>query len=573
MKKTLVIAIALIMLASMLFTGCQKSEEPSASKAQAETESKTDDKKEQANPEGPIFMAPALPITNEPITVELLINGPDKVIDMNTNEVTLYLEELTGLDINWNVIPQGDSGKEKINLMLAAQADLPDAFWTYANTISLEQVGMYGANGTFIAWDEYLDDYAPNYKMALERDPMVRPQIAIDGKLYGAFHKKICTHCLRAARMWINQEWLANLGLKMPTTTDELYDVLVAFKENDANGNGDPNDEIPMGAITQKWHDDLFTFLMNSWLPTTEHTNYTYTYLEDGTIKMGATDDRFKEGLKFFRKLYKEGLLDEECFTMQSAQMKQITGNEGGNRLGSIPVANTSTFVDVTVDGLPEQFTPIPPLAGPNGEQGTPYFEPSAGLMTIITNQAEYPEAIIRLADLYLAPYYEDDETTDLLLDIQYGPNGWRKAEEGEIGLDGTQAYMAWTLQFAEPTNKNFANNWPTWPETDLKTHMVAVTGDLYDFEKVVWDASTIAYKPYEKKIVVPPLVIASESAAEYSEYKTLISDHIDLSLAQFVKGERDIDAEWDAYVAELEAYGLSEFLRLKQEAYDAAYK
>ena len=34
--------------------------------------------------------------------------------------------------------------------------------------------------------------------------------------------------------------------MKMPTTWDELYDVLVAFKEKDANGNGDPNDEIPM---------------------------------------------------------------------------------------------------------------------------------------------------------------------------------------------------------------------------------------------------------------------------------------------------------------------------------------
>ena len=31
----------------------------------------------------------------------------------------------------------------------------------------------------------------------------------------------------------------------MPTTLDELYNVLLAFKENDANGDGDPNNEIP----------------------------------------------------------------------------------------------------------------------------------------------------------------------------------------------------------------------------------------------------------------------------------------------------------------------------------------
>ena len=32
----------------------------------------------------------------------------------------------------------------------------------------------------------------------------------------------------------------------VPQTTDELFDVLTAFKEQDANGNGDPNDEIPL---------------------------------------------------------------------------------------------------------------------------------------------------------------------------------------------------------------------------------------------------------------------------------------------------------------------------------------
>ena len=46
-------------------------------------------------------------------------------------------------------------------------------------------------------------------------------------------------------RQYINQQWLDNLGLEMPTNWDELFDVLVAFKEEDANGNGDPNDEIP----------------------------------------------------------------------------------------------------------------------------------------------------------------------------------------------------------------------------------------------------------------------------------------------------------------------------------------
>ena len=47
---------------------------------------------------------------------------------------------------------------------------------------------------------------------------------------------------------WINKRWMDNLGLQEPKSLDELYEVLKAFKEEDANGNGDPNDEIPLTA-------------------------------------------------------------------------------------------------------------------------------------------------------------------------------------------------------------------------------------------------------------------------------------------------------------------------------------
>ena len=46
--------------------------------------------------------------------------------------------------------------------------------------------------------------------------------------------------------MFINKTWLDNLGLEVPTTLGELKDVLIAFRDNDANGNGDTTDEIPL---------------------------------------------------------------------------------------------------------------------------------------------------------------------------------------------------------------------------------------------------------------------------------------------------------------------------------------
>ena len=50
-------------------------------------------------------------------------------------------------------------------------------------------------------------------------------------------------------QVWINQEWLDTLSLEMPTDPESLYDVLVAFKTGDPNGNG-TSDEIPLVGTT-----------------------------------------------------------------------------------------------------------------------------------------------------------------------------------------------------------------------------------------------------------------------------------------------------------------------------------
>lgn len=43
--------------------------------------------------------------------------------------------------------------------------------------------------------------------------------------------------------------------------------------------------------------------------------------------------------------------------------------------------------------------------------------------------------------------------------------------------------------------------------------------------------------------------------------------------MAAFMTGTRDIEAEWDSYLAQLEALRLPEFLNVVQQAYDRMYK
>ena len=68
-----------------------------------------------------------------------------------------------------------------------------------------------------------------------------------DGKMY-SFTKNLPLRPKSCNQPIINKKWLDNLGLEEPKNLDELYNVLKAFKEQDANGNGDTDDEIPFTA-------------------------------------------------------------------------------------------------------------------------------------------------------------------------------------------------------------------------------------------------------------------------------------------------------------------------------------
>lgn len=113
---------------------------------------------------------------------------------------------------------------------------------------------------------------------------------------------------------WLNKKWMDNLGLEEPRNLEELNIALKAFKEQDANGNGDPNDEIPM----------ICTEVCTSELILT-YADYAYdiqtkTAVIDGKLTYIPTSDKFKEYVTFISRLYQYGLLDKNSFTQKHEQ-------------------------------------------------------------------------------------------------------------------------------------------------------------------------------------------------------------------------------------------------------------
>ena len=167
------------------------------------------------------------------------------------SKFTTFLEDLTNVRVNFvDVIESGAAG-EKINLMLAS-GDLPDVIMTPFH-INAQTTYQHGVTGTFQRLNELIDKHMPALKRELEKWPQYQAQLTMpDGGIYNLPELEAgCFHCRFQIKFWMYQPWFDKLGLDFPpTTTDELYEVLKAFKEGDPNGNG-LADEIPMlGATT-----------------------------------------------------------------------------------------------------------------------------------------------------------------------------------------------------------------------------------------------------------------------------------------------------------------------------------
>ena len=79
-------------------------------------------------------------------------------------------------------------------------------------------------------------------------------------------------------------------------------------------------------------------------------------------------------------------------------------------------------------------------------------------------------------------------------------------------------------------------------------------------------------FQAYMTNEYMPALLMDIETSAEYAELQKLIADYVNENVALFVLGEKDM-AEWDKYVAELDAMGVSTYVEMAQAAYDAMFK
>ncbi|MDF2611912.1 MAG: transporter substrate-binding protein, partial [Lachnospiraceae bacterium] len=392
MKKTTkrIISLVLSLVLILTFAGCSKEStddtNTNTNKSETQTDTQTDT---QAGSKDSNFNETGMPIVNEPVTLTVLTTRWGNMGDsFANNEFLKKLEEESNVKIEWQVQSLNDWNEQK-GIMLSS-GELPDiiiGFQTFNDSDIMNNLDM------FLPLDNLVENYMPNYKKALGEMPDLKKIATFpDGNMY-SLSKNLPLRPKSCNQPIINKVWLDNLGLEVPTTIDELYTVLKAFKEQDANGNGDPNDEIPISGAKGLSMDLLNPFGI------TDITGYKMMVNADNTLTYYPTSEAYKEGLKWLNKLYQEGIIDQEAFTQDDTMLSAKRQDPNVSRVGF----EYAWTPDSNFGQWSSEYEVIAPIKGMDGIQYT--GGDSNGVSSIkrnevlITSFCDNPEVAARWID------------------------------------------------------------------------------------------------------------------------------------------------------------------------------
>lgn len=460
-----------------------------------------------------------------------------------------------------------ETWKTQLSLMLA-EDNLPDII--AGAEIQPGDMAKYAQDGYFLDFSKYLDKM-PNLSAFLEKYPEYKAAITLDdGGIYG--FTKISTYCDSAysSPSYMNGAWLDRLGLKRPETVEDFYDVLKAFKEQDANGNGDATDEIPMLMAMPTWIHTLSPIRWAYGIYECGQVVYWEQVDENGKVQLMDASENAREFFRFAHKLYTEGLINQDAFSMEDSVYFELAASDNVGYVGgyqpSVDLENQARNQWYLMGGLTaEGWNEEPVLVVENR------ISPTYRVM--VNADVENVDAVVKFID-YL--FTEEGATSAI--------NGYEGLSFDYVDVCGFPSadHTAYATGYGSPEEyrKQVA-------VADSALYIVGISGfwnmiENIDEDKLLSDdvlkvASVNAiqektFRSGEYKVIhkFPNLKYSNEIAEERTMLRTDLVNYLKTTCAQFIAGELDVDKDWDAYLAQLESIGLSRFLEIEQEAYDS---
>lgn len=498
------------------------------------------------------------PIVDEALTLRLwypMAGNLGELADFNDGEFWQWYEEKTGIHIDF-VVPAAGSETDAFNLLFASD-DMPDLLYTSPIASTNAQTYRGGedkaiSDGYFIDMAEYLD-YAPNYVSWLNNDEQISRDVYSDtGKMYGMWGIwKVLnedTGVMPELGISIRKDFLDKVNMEVPTTYDEWYTVLKAFKE-------ELGVEIPL--YTSRYGIDIFGEFMAG------YGTAPYFYQDGGTVKYGPMDDAYKEYLTLLNQWYSEGLLDTDFPTRNSTGYSpddEVNLNDKvgafcdwATRLSETYVSRGATNPDYYLVAA-EQPT--------KGDGTTPkyHFVTSDyglnGHCMLVSADSEHIEEAIRWNDGFYAQ--------DIYLNANYG----LEEQEGTVwyAADDGHRIGDYDFRYSNPEGLSSATvlvkYWAKNPPIRVEGAQIEQADDNKQAAYETW-------AKYDSEWSIPTrTTMTAEESTAYSSIYTDIETYVQECNVKFITGSMSLDT-YDSYRDTLREMGIEEAIGYRQAALD----
>ena len=413
-------------------------------------------------------------------------------------------------------------------------------------------------------------DKLPNVKAFFKQKPDAK-KMSTDskGRIYAIADGRGKAYSGTGQHMLINKAWLDKLGLQVPTTWDELENVLKAFKTQDPNGNGQA-DEIPMNI--KKLEGSYFTWyspmlLLNSTGIVTgfnKGVSPTGFYAKNGVVKSFLTSDEYKEVVKYYHKLISEGLIpaDWATKTFDACDTDQLSDGKTAKTGVSFGWSQDASF-----GTLKDQYIPIPVPSAPGVSPDKTVWDGSSAEFEAdrfsLSSHAANKDAALKLANLLYSEKYSVQQFL--------GSFGQTLTKTGE---------HKYTVDSAKLDKLTKDNLYPGLSELLVGwiPNEVIIKGDTHADELIevnkVYEEQRSHFDPV--KDYIPDYVNMdnmdpSDSAKLSTSNAEINNTVMQKTAAWMAKG--GIDEEWDAYCKQLDSIGLQDNIKIWQKWYDTYTK
>ncbi|MFI3169986.1 MAG: substrate-binding domain-containing protein [Faecalibacterium sp.] len=497
------------------------------------------------------FNATGLPVANEKVTYNVLTyQAATSQIPVAEKYVFTALEEDTNVEIVFEEI-SATAWEQKINLLVST-GQTPDAIIggeiaDIASAIDAELL---------IPLDDYMD-YMPNLKHIYEVYPSAEGATSYLGDGLHYFYPSVGYKTFSSCRapLFINQDWLDTLGLPMPTTTEEFFDTLVAFRDGDPNGNNSA-DEIGFSTF-DGYFGLMFKDMFGAW-DMMGIKNPVETTARDGILDFNPITDNYREAMTFFHELYIEGLLEPEALTLDETT-KNVKISTEPAAYGAAQEWSLGTFGNNS-----SQYTVMDPLIGPSGAQKYTINDNAPVSQAMVVFQGcKDPEILFRYMDHSLDgkfPLYAHYGEEGVLFEVDEDAKTFRvrDTEYTEMG-EATETYR--------PTYgmQNFFSNVGACEYTEV------MDPNSPNLAKQEWSDQYAPYMFTEQYPGSTPIPVVTTESKQIALLEEELTVYLEAFCADFILNGTD-DAKWETHLQKCEALEYQKVVAYYQDIYDAAY-